>query len=137
MDKKTKGGIAELAVAARMMQEGWAVSFPFGERLRYDLVAEKNGIFIRVQVKYSTPKNGALRLNCYSSNNWSILKYSKKDIDVLAAYNPTDGKVYFVPSGELNDGQVNLRVEKTRNNQIKDVRFAVDYEVLTYSRLNP
>jgi len=48
MHKKTKGEIAELAVAARLLEEGYKVLFPVGENSRYDLVAEKEGKFIRI-----------------------------------------------------------------------------------------
>lgn len=133
MDKKTKGGIAELAVAAKLMKIGWSVAFPYGERSRYDLIAEKKGKFIRVQVKYSTPKNGALRVNCRSSNNWSVLRYTADQIDVIAAYNPEDGQIYFIPANEINGSVMNLRLREAKNKQLQNVRFAEDYEELTYS----
>ena len=73
MHKKTKGSIAELAVAAELVKEGWHILVPYGENTRYDLVAEKDGRFVRIQVKYVTPKDGKLYVNCCSSNNWSVL----------------------------------------------------------------
>ena len=69
MHKKTKGAIGELAVAAKLLKEGWNVLFPFGENNRYDLVGEKDGKFLKVQVKYVSPLNGALTVSCKSSNN--------------------------------------------------------------------
>ncbi len=87
MHKKTKGSIAELAVAAHLMSDGWRVLLPYGENTRYDLVAEKDGKFMRVQVKYVTPKNGKLYVNCRSSNNWSVLPYTAQEIDLIAVYN--------------------------------------------------
>ena len=82
--KKTKGDTAELIIAAKFIENGWQVLFPFGENHRYDLVAEKGNKFLRVQVKYVTPKNGALEVSCRSSNNWSVIHYTSKDIDVIA-----------------------------------------------------
>ncbi len=37
MEKKAKGSEAELAVAARLVADGWHVLFPFGDYSRYDL----------------------------------------------------------------------------------------------------
>jgi hypothetical protein len=56
LHKKNKGSLAELIVAAKMIESGWLVLIPYGENARYDLVGEKDGKFIRVQVKYTTPK---------------------------------------------------------------------------------
>ena len=64
MHKKTKGSVAELFVAARLMNEGWRVLVPYGENTRYDLVGERDGKFVRIQVKYVHPKRGALYVNC-------------------------------------------------------------------------
>ena len=87
MHKKTKGAIAEAAVATHLLSHGWNVLFPFGENHRYDLVAERNSRFIKIQVKYVTPKNGGLEVNCKSSNNWSVNKYTARQVDFIAAYN--------------------------------------------------
>jgi len=48
---------------------GYKVLLPYGENSRYDMVAEKDNKFLRIQVKYTTPKNGVLEVNCRSSNN--------------------------------------------------------------------
>jgi hypothetical protein len=41
LQKKTKGDIAELAVAKKLIEDGWRILIPFGENHRYDLVGEK------------------------------------------------------------------------------------------------
>ncbi len=117
MHKKTKGSIAELAVAGRLLEEGWQILFPVGENCRYDLVAEKDGKFLRVQVKYVTPKNGALEVNCRSSNNWSVLHYSAKDIDLIAAYDSVSRNIYFIPVDKINRNSFKIRIESSRNGQ--------------------
>ena len=89
MHKKTKGSIAEFHVCADLMRKGWRVLLPYGENSRYDVVAEKDGRFLRVQVKYVTPKNGVLYVHCQSSNNWSVESYTPSQIDVIAAFNPS------------------------------------------------
>lgn len=125
--KKTKGDIAELSVAAKFIEEGWQILFPFGENHRYDLVVEKENKFLRVQIKYVTPKNGALEINCRSSNNWSVIHYSPKDIDIIAAYNSIDKQIYFIPVKEINYSSLKLRLENSKNNQKKYIRYAKNY----------
>ncbi|PIR26049.1 MAG: hypothetical protein COV41_02360 [Candidatus Brennerbacteria bacterium CG11_big_fil_rev_8_21_14_0_20_43_10] len=127
INKKLKGDTAELIVAAKFIADGFRVLFPYGENSRYDLVAEKNGKFFRVQVKYVTPKNGALEVNCRSSNNWSVIHYSKEDFDIIGVFDPIHGKIYFIPSKMVNNSTIRLRLEKSRNNQKKYVHYAEDY----------
>lgn len=132
MHKKTKGSIAELAVAQILMKEGFVVSFPFGENQRYDVVAERSGRFWRIQVKYSTPKNETLRVNCRSSNNWSVRKYTSDEIDLIAVYDGRGGDVYFIECTDLKDNMITLRLEPTKNNQEKLIHYAGEFTRFPY-----
>ena len=134
MHKKTKGSIAESAVATQLMKEGWHVLVPYGENTRYDLVAERDGRFLRIQVKYVTPNNGALYVNCQSSNNWSVLPYTAKEIDLIAVYDAVSGQVYYVPICSIRKSAMLLRLDPTKNNQKAKVRFAKDFSVLREQR---
>ena len=127
MHKKRKGSIAELAVATRLMREGWNVLVPYGENTRYDLVAERNGRFVRIQVKYSTPKDGKLYVSCRSSNNWSVLPYTAKEIDAIAVYDGLSQAVYFVPVSRMRKSAMVLRLDPTKNSQKVRVRFAKEF----------
>lgn len=49
--KKRKGDLAEHAVAMAGLRRGWAVLWPVGDRLPYDLVFDIGGLFRRVQVR--------------------------------------------------------------------------------------
>ena len=131
MHTKTKGAIAELAVASWLISNQWRVLFPFGENSRYDLVAERAGRFVRVQVKYVTPKNGVLPVKCSSTNNWNTKRYNKREIDVIAAYDSIGKVIYFVPVSLINDQhQLLLRLTPTKNCQREGVRFARDFTKL-------
>ena len=136
MHKKTKGSVAELAVATRLMKEGWRVSFPYGENARYDLVAEREGRFVRIQVKYTTPKAGVLTVNCCSSNNWSVLQYTPEEIDIVVVYNSHDERIYFVPVTQLPKGHMKLRLDPPKNNQRAKVRYATQFTELHDGRGN-
>jgi len=130
LQKKAKGYIAELAIAAKLIQNGWRVLIPYGENQQYDLVAEKNNKFIRIQAKYCTPKNGVLNVNCRSSNNWSVLHYTSKEIDLIAVYNPKGEEVYFIPVSKINHSLFKIRIEPTKNKQKLKIHSANDFEGL-------
>lgn len=126
---KQKGDIAEAFVTYLLKRHGFSVLIPWGEDNRYDLVVEKNGIFKRVQVKYVTPKNGALEVALRSSNNYNVIPYSRKDVDIIAAYSPEQNKAYFIPLNSMkNIRGCKLRLSPTKNKQKKYVVMASDYE---------
>lgn len=126
---KQKGDIAEAFITFLLKEKGFNVLVPWGEDGRYDLVTEKNGVFKRIQVKYITPRNGVLEVAIRSSNNYNIIHYSPKDVDIIAAYSPKDNKVYFIPLNSITNKRVcKLRLVPTKNRQKKKVILASDYE---------
>ena len=127
MHIKTKGYIAELYVTARLIEDGWRVLNPVGENHRYDLVAEKEGTFIRIQVKYVTPKNGVLAVNCRSSNNWSVLHYSAKEIDMIAVFNSENKSIYYIPVSKINRSLFKLRLSPAKNKQKAKIHLAEEF----------
>lgn len=130
MHIKTKGYIAELYVTARLIEDGWKVLNPIGENNRYDLVVEKKGKFIRIQVKYVTPKDGTLSVNCRSSNNWSVLHYSPEEIDVIAVFDAKNKLIYYIPVSEINRSLFKLRISPTKNKQKMKIHSAENYSKL-------
>ena len=126
---KQKGDIAEAFVTYLLKQNGFNVLIPWGEDNRYDLVAEKNGVFKRVQVKFSTPKDGTIEVRMRSCNNYNIIHYSPKDIDISAVYSSIQNKVYFIPLKSIKNRSVfKLRLRPTKNKQKKFVVMASKYE---------
>jgi len=103
------------------------VLFPFGENNRYDLVGEKDGKFLKIQVKYISPLNGALTVSCKSSNNWSVDKYTAKEIDFIAAYDSVSGNIYFIPSSKFNSSAITLRLSAARNKQKSSINKAEEF----------
>jgi hypothetical protein len=126
---KQKGLQAELYVAHLLVRHGFTVLIPYGEDVRYDLVSEKNGVFKRIQVKHVTPRGGVLEVQLRSTNNYQIIRYTPKDVDVIAAFNPGDCRVYFIPLREiLNRNCLKLRLTDCKNNQRRRVIWATDFE---------
>lgn len=55
-----KGNIGQTAVMLAALNRGYHVSIPL-EGAAYDLVIDRNGKLSRVQVKYTTQKNGVVK----------------------------------------------------------------------------
>ena len=51
---KLKGDLAELKVAAHLLQLGYRIAIPYGEDWDYDLILIRGDAFERVQVKHAT-----------------------------------------------------------------------------------
>jgi len=126
---KQKGDIAEAFITYLLKQNGFNVLIPWGEDNRYDIVSEKNGIFKRIQVKYATPKDGTIEVRIRSCNNYNIIHYSPKDIDIIAVYSSDLNKVYFVPLNKIkNRSLCKLRLLPAKNKQKRFVVMATHFE---------
>lgn len=53
---KRKGDLAELRVAADLIDRGYGIAIPFGEDSDFDLIAYRGNELHRVQVKYTDPR---------------------------------------------------------------------------------
>ena len=131
--KKEKGDIGLVKTIANFTEERVHVSLPISEHLKYDLIAEKDGICKRVQVRFTTENNGTLSVKLKSV--WSdrkgnhILKREKGDFDILAVYSPSNDKVYFVDDKSFeNSTAICLRLKKSTGNNHHTIRNAEDYE---------
>lgn len=132
MDTNTIGKITELKVLSYVIEHGYSVSIPFGDKDRYDQIWDINGNLIRVQIKTSRWKSEqqkAIIFSCKSSyaRSTGVKKhiYSKNEIDYFATY--WDGKVYLVPVEECSTEKT-LWFEKPSNGCSK-CSFAADYEM--------
>jgi hypothetical protein len=130
-----KGSVAETAVMAELSKRGFSVLVPLRSS-RYDIVAEKDGKFFKIQVKYVTPKNGVLPVSCYgttrtSSNPCLVVKYSKEEIDYIAAYDSISEDIYFIGSKHFDGRRVfTLRLEEPKNRQTRLINWAYNFKEL-------
>jgi len=135
MSKQEKGKIAEFAVAARLAELGYTVLFPVGESKPYDLVAEKGGIFIRIQCKYTSGNRDIVCVRTCSMNQTNRKHYTKSEIDYIAAFDAHSRSVLFVPAEMLGEGKwmLNFRHTAAKNNQTRGIHYVADYLGLTVS----
>jgi len=125
MRTNIKGDIGELLVMTKLLKEGYWVSKPFGDDCPYDIIADdKSGNIIRIQVKYSTPKNNLVRCHLTSSG----VHYKEQHIDWVLVVNSDTEEIYRIELDKFtNESSVYLRTMPTKNNQSEGVRLAEDY----------
>jgi hypothetical protein len=139
---KQKGDLAELKVAADLIDRGCRLSIPFGEDCDYDLIADYEGRLHRVQVKYTQSDGQLVVIRCRSH---SLTKgkvratklYTPAMIDWIAAYDATSERCYYCPSWELGAAGRNLfhlRLKPARNGQRVGIREAAAYTDPDFSR---
>lgn len=127
-DKKQLTKEAELRFAAEFVRLGWNVFLPYGDDSPVDLLIQKGKEYRRIQIKATKPINGAIICRLKSANNWQVKKYSKDNIDSFGIYDYENKKGYLLPIEEVEGlTEPCLRLEKTKNNQLKGIRLAKNY----------
>jgi hypothetical protein len=99
---KDVGDRSQLAVMLALRRVGFALSVPFGENTRYDLIIDDGMSLARVQCKTGRFRNGAVVWNVCSSNAHHPNPKPKRldyqdDVDFFAVYCAEIGSVYLVP----------------------------------------
>lgn len=134
---KSKGDLAELAVARDLLRRGHKVAFPYGEDWDFDLVLYRGGALERVQTKYAESDGYVINVKCrsHSLTNGHIRstkKYTSETIDWLAVYDGATDQVFYINAKELMTGrsELVLRFAEPRNGQRARIRWAADYRSL-------
>jgi hypothetical protein len=126
-EKLDKGDIGLTIVIADLVKEGWIVSLPIQQCSRYDLIATKDSIIRRIQVKYRTVAKGAMTVLKRTQNGNA--PYSSSEIDTFAV---TNGEyIAYIPIQETSDKAFSIRVEPSKNNQKAKCKNVEDYRLLT------
>ena len=128
-----KGKVTESLILSYVLQLGYSVSIPFGDKDKYDQIWDINNKLLRIQIKTSRlnrqeknpDQNVSIRFNCKSIINGQTKKYSKEDIDYFATY--WGGKVYMVPVEECSVEKT-LRFTSSQPNQ-PNINWAKHYEI--------
>ena len=132
MNSKQKGNITELETMLAFMKLGYNVLTPYGDCERYDFVVDVNGKFIRIQAKTSRAENdgASFTFSGRSSHrkDGKIVhhQYTNEEIDYFVT--TFNGKCYLVPVEECGANKI-LRILPTKNNQVRGISWAKDYEL--------
>ena len=95
MHMYTKGDLASSKAIARLIELEYEVSIPFSLHLRYDLVACKNNIFYKIQVKYAFEGEVKRSTGQRNSEGWKSNDYEVGDFDYYAIYLPDIDTIVF------------------------------------------
>ena len=135
MNSKDKGNIGEALALAEFIKYGIAVSIPYGDNARYDLVADFNGKLNKIQVKYCNQKiseNNSIVCPCASSTNHTTNKHYttyENDNDYFVVYEAEWNELLLVPIEKIGTKKsIMFRMDKPKNNQsncnlVKDYTF--------------
>jgi len=120
------------------VMKNWIVLEPIGDCDRYDCVIDRGNGFERVQVKTGRLKKGSVVFPACSSHyhtkHGQITDTFKRSyegqVELFGVYCFETGKCYVVPLKDLSvKSAVSLRVDSTKNNQDKRIRWACEYEL--------
>lgn len=116
---KEKGDLGVAKIIADLMEKGFKVLTPLSEHLPFDLVAycpRVNKLY-KIQCKYVTKNKGGVTIRLrtsYATSKGSVSsRYAELSFDVMAAYCPEVGKVYYVEEERLREhvNSFRLRVD--------------------------
>lgn len=134
MNTKQVGNLTELQCATRLYELGCAVSIPFGNSEKYDLIIDINDKLYKIQCKHSseyTDENGEIEYikfkttwQSHNANSWTQYKYKENEIDFFATF--YNGECYLIPQSECSN-EKRLRIKAPKNNQTKGISFLKDY----------
>ena len=133
------GDLSEIAVMKDLMEKGFQVCIPYGHDWRFDLVAYKDGEFLRIQVKTalsdSKGNDDRFVIRAFSLDvlTGKTKKYTVDEVDYIAGYHQGTGAIFYVPISEFEDqGEVCIRMNpddyEKRTQNMKKVRHARDFE---------
>lgn len=130
MNSKTVGDISVAKILSYLVSKHYTVLIPFGDNNRYDLVIEDGGKFIRIQCKTAWLKDNVIMFNACSNNSFTSKKRRYDgEIDYFYIYSPDTDKIYCMKIDDIKTNIPSLRLLPPKNNQIKGIKFASDYEV--------
>jgi|SRR5581483_2035856 hypothetical protein len=127
MNTREKGEYAKLKIMLRAAELGFAVNLPTTE-MRYDMVLEKDGRFMRAQVKYADGVPGHASGSVPLALHRRGKLYMDGEIDVLLVYLPKlDQICWFGPEVFHEKEVLYIRYEATKSGQTKGCLMAQDY----------
>ena len=129
MNSKEKGDITETQILARLVRLGYKVLIPWGDNSRYDLVIDEEGKFSRIQCKTGRLRNGCVLYNTSSVNREGIKTGYENQAEFFGVYCKEIDKCYLVPVKGSPKGYASIRINKTKSNQKKKIKWAKDYEI--------
>ena len=136
---KNKGDLGVLKAQLDLYEKGYLILTPNTEHAPFDIVAYKEGKFLRVQVKYRAIKNETILIKFSTSwadkNGTHIVQYDKNEIDLICVYCPDTDKCYYINPKECNKNIV-LRFSPPKSSQKSKINMAEDFLYIPEININ-
>lgn len=131
-NSKAKGQLSEARALYEFQKRGIPVCIPWGDNERYDLIAEFNGKFNRIQVKTCNEEAyGSIKCYCRSSTNHTTnkkLTTYENEVDYFVFVNQVHDLIAIVPIEFIGTKQmIQLRLVPPANNQVKNIHYFSDF----------
>lgn len=128
MNTNTIGAITEIKCQLHFMELGYIVSVPTTPE-RYDFILDTGENLYKIQVKTAHAIDGGLEFSVCSSHfvNGKVTHSHYKDDNIDFFCTEFNGVYYLVPVSECGKDSKRLRLEPTKNGQVKGISFAKDY----------
>ena len=129
------GLTAHTAILHKLVSTGFEVLQPLSDNLRYDLAyyAEETAELVRIQCKAGryVPEIGCIFFKNFKRTGGRTGRRGYfGDVEYFGVYCEELNKGYLIPVDLVPyTGEVHLRVMPSKNNQMKKVIWARDYEV--------
>ena len=129
------GSATEFLVAYNLTEQGFTISLPVTVSPKYDLIAERDGLMLRVQVKTMGRTKGKINIptgsyRYYSKRYISGAKlkrqYSRGDFDVLAALDRDTSTVYYVPERLMDYSVAKMSPTQQELEQFSSIDWVLD-----------
>ena len=132
MNTKVKGNKAESVILSELVKQNIPVMIPFGDNEKYDFVIDLHDSFKSVQVKYGTYANGCITADIRHRIGAKRIKYETYagKVDYIGIWCEAIDKSYLVPILFANKTVITLRIDKPKNNSVKRIVWAKDYELV-------
>jgi hypothetical protein len=130
-----KGALAEMAIMHRAFELGVNVYRPVAEGARADMIFELGSFLTRIQVKTGRIVKDAVIVaarSCRSKPDGTYVRetYARDEVDAVAVYCPANRRCYLIPIDVVPpSGSMSLRLAPAKNNQLKGLHSAAEYEL--------
>lgn len=112
---KQTGDLSEISVIKRLLELGQTVCDVVGDNAAYDLVWDRDGTLLRLQVKTGQLTRGGRTLVFSTIRSNRFFGYGpydyKGEADLFAVYSPELGKIFMVPVNDAAAHECSLRLE--------------------------
>jgi hypothetical protein len=127
----TRGKITEAKILSALVAMGKTVLIPWDEE-RYDLAVDDGKGFVRIQCKTGILRNGCVVFKTCVTDARRPLGDGGYvgQIDAFGVFCPQLKRAFLVPIDALTSPNWGyLRVDPPRNGQVRNIRWAKDYEI--------